>query len=131
LESSRSDESSSVSSSKAVWLGVLAKMIRQKLVSVAGVGFVSPMKIWISPIGTTVTSRVFSSRHPEVIRWDDGEAGIVEDAPDGDGVADAYKGGSRLDPRSRRAMPHGGRQLSWFRQQICHRGRDMTVCGRG
>jgi hypothetical protein len=28
-------------------------------------------------------------RHPEVIRWDDGEAGIVEDTPDGDGVADA------------------------------------------
>jgi hypothetical protein len=45
-------------------------------------------------------SGVFSSRHPEVIRWDDGEAGIVEDAPDGDGVADACKGGSRLDPRS-------------------------------
>jgi hypothetical protein len=21
--------------------------------------------------------------------------------------------------------------LSWFRQQICHRGRDMAVCGRG
>jgi hypothetical protein len=34
-------------------------------------------------------SRVFSSRHPDVIRWDDGEARIVEDAPDGDGVADA------------------------------------------
>jgi hypothetical protein len=46
------------------------------------------------------SSRVFSSQHPEVIRWDDGEARIVEDAPDGDGVADACKGGSRLDPRS-------------------------------
>jgi hypothetical protein len=46
------------------------------------------------------SSRVFSSRHPEVIRWDDGEAGIVEDVPDGDGVADACEGGSRLDPRS-------------------------------
>jgi hypothetical protein len=21
--------------------------------------------------------------------------------------------------------------VSWFRQQICHRGRDMAVCGRG
>jgi hypothetical protein len=21
--------------------------------------------------------------------------------------------------------------MSWFRQQICHRGRDMAVCGRG
>jgi exonuclease III len=21
--------------------------------------------------------------------------------------------------------------LSWFRQQICHRGRDMAVCGKG
>jgi hypothetical protein len=49
------------------------------------------------------SSRVFSSRHPEVIRWDDGEAGIIEDAPDGDDVADACKGGSCLDPRSRRA----------------------------
>jgi hypothetical protein len=43
--------------------------------------------------------RVFFSRHPEVIRWDDEEAGIVEDTPDGDGVADACEGGSRLDPR--------------------------------
>jgi hypothetical protein len=46
------------------------------------------------------SSGVFSSRHLEVIRWDDGEARIVEDVPDGDSVADAYKGGSRLDPRS-------------------------------
>jgi hypothetical protein len=46
------------------------------------------------------SSRVFSSRHPEVIRWDDGEARIVEDTPDGDGVGDANEGGSRLDPRS-------------------------------
>jgi hypothetical protein len=28
-------------------------------------------------------------------------------------------------------MPHGGHQLSWFRQQICHRGRGMAVCGGG
>jgi hypothetical protein len=46
------------------------------------------------------SSGVFSSRHLEVIRWDDGEAEIVEDAPDGGGVADACKGGSRLIPRS-------------------------------
>jgi hypothetical protein len=46
------------------------------------------------------SGRVFSSRHPEVIHWDDREAGIVEDTPDGDGVADACEGGSRLDPRS-------------------------------
>jgi hypothetical protein len=46
------------------------------------------------------SSSVFSSRHPEVIRWDDGEAGITEDTPDGDGVADTSEGGSRLDPRS-------------------------------
>jgi hypothetical protein len=46
------------------------------------------------------SSRVFSSQHPEVIRWDDGETGIVEDAPDGDSVADACEGGSHLDPRS-------------------------------
>jgi hypothetical protein len=46
------------------------------------------------------SSRVFSSRHPEVIRWDDGEAGIVEDTPDGDGIADACEGGSRLDLHS-------------------------------
>jgi hypothetical protein len=30
-------------------------------------------------------------------RW---EARIAEDTPDGDRVTDAYKGGSRLDPRS-------------------------------
>jgi hypothetical protein len=77
------------------------------------------------------SGRVFSSRHPEVIRWDNREARIIEDAPDGDGVADAYEGGSRLDPRSGRSMPHGGRQLSWFRQQICHGYRCMAVCGRG
>jgi hypothetical protein len=46
------------------------------------------------------SSRVFSSRHLEVIHWDDGEAGIIEDTPDSDGVADACEGGSRLDPRS-------------------------------
>jgi hypothetical protein len=69
------------------------------------------------------SSRVFSSRHPKVIRWDDGESRIIEDAPDGDGVADACEGRSHLDPCSRRALPHGGRQLSWFRQQIFHRGR--------
>jgi hypothetical protein len=46
------------------------------------------------------SSRVFSSRHPEVIRWDDGEARIIEDMPDGEGVTDACEGGSRLDPRS-------------------------------
>jgi hypothetical protein len=46
------------------------------------------------------SSGVFSRWHPEVIRWDDGEAGIVEDAPDGDGVADACEGRSRLDPCS-------------------------------
>jgi hypothetical protein len=44
--------------------------------------------------------RVFSSWHPEVIRWDNGEAEIIEDTPDGDGVADAYEGGSFLDPCS-------------------------------
>jgi hypothetical protein len=49
------------------------------------------------------SSRVFSSRYPEVIYWDDGEARIVEDTPDGDSVADACKGRSRLDPRSRHA----------------------------
>jgi hypothetical protein len=46
------------------------------------------------------SSRVFSSWHPEVVRWDDGEAKIIEDTPDGDGVADANKGGSCLDPCS-------------------------------
>jgi hypothetical protein len=54
LESSRSDESSFISSSKAVRLGISAIPIRRKLVSVARVGFVSLMKIWISPIGMTV-----------------------------------------------------------------------------
>jgi hypothetical protein len=43
---------------------------------------------------------VFSRRHPEVIRWEDGEAGIIGDTPNGDSVADACKGGSHLDPRS-------------------------------
>jgi hypothetical protein len=60
LKSSRSDDSSLVSSSKAVYLGVSAIPIRRKLVSVAGVGFVSLMKIWISPIGMIV-NRVGSS----------------------------------------------------------------------
>jgi hypothetical protein len=46
------------------------------------------------------SSGVFSSWYPEVIHWDDGEAGIVEDAPDGNSVTDGCEGGSRLDPRS-------------------------------
>jgi hypothetical protein len=54
----------------------------------------------ISDWNNSELSRVFSSQHPEVICWDDGEDGIVEDAPDGDGVADACEGGSRLDPHS-------------------------------
>jgi hypothetical protein len=58
------------------------------------------MKMWMSPIGTTVNQAGSSLAGPEVIRWDNGEAEIVEDTPDGDGVADAYKGGSHLDPRS-------------------------------
>jgi hypothetical protein len=60
LESSRSDDSSSVSSSKAVRLGVSAIPIHRKLVSVAGVRSVSPMKMWMSPTGTIV-NRVGSS----------------------------------------------------------------------
>jgi hypothetical protein len=43
---------------------------------------------------------VFSSQHTEVIHWDDGEVGIIEDMLDGDGVVNACEGGSRLDPRS-------------------------------
>jgi hypothetical protein len=54
----------------------------------------------ISDQNDSESSGVFSSWHPEVIRWDDGEARIVEDVPDGDGVVDACKGRSRLDPRS-------------------------------
>jgi hypothetical protein len=42
------------------------------------------------------SSEVFSNRHPEVIHWDNGEARIVEDMPDGDGVTDACEGGSAL-----------------------------------
>jgi hypothetical protein len=56
--------------------------------------------MYISDRNDGESSGVFSSRIPEVIRWDDGEAGIVEDTPDGDGVADACEGGSRLDLRS-------------------------------
>jgi hypothetical protein len=46
------------------------------------------------------SGRVFSSRHPKVIRWDNGEARIIEDMPDGDGVIDACESGSLLDPRT-------------------------------
>jgi hypothetical protein len=60
------------------------------------------------------SSRVFSGQHPEVVHWDDGEARIIEDASDGDGVANACKGGSFLDPRSWRVLPHGGANCHGF-----------------
>jgi hypothetical protein len=60
--------------------------------------------------------RVFSSRNLEVILAGDGKARIIEDAPDGDGVADACEGGSYLELRCSCLMPHGGRQLSWLYQ---------------
>jgi hypothetical protein len=44
------------------------------------------------------TGWVISSRNPLVILRDDGEGGIVEDTPDGDGVADACEDRIRLDP---------------------------------
>jgi hypothetical protein len=60
LDSSISDDSTSVPSSKAVRLGVSAIPILQKSVSVARVGFVSPMKMWMSPIGITINQAGFS-----------------------------------------------------------------------
>jgi hypothetical protein len=43
------------------------------------------------------------------------------------------QGAGEPDPVAghRARVPEMGRPLSWFRQQICHRGRDMAVCGRG
>jgi hypothetical protein len=68
---------------------------------------------------------------PEVILRDDGEARIIEDTPDGNGVTDACEGGSRLDLCCWRLMSHYGRQLSWFYQQIRHGYMCMAVCGGG
>jgi hypothetical protein len=36
-------------------------------------------------------------RNPEVIYWDNGKAKTIDNVPDGNGVANAYEGGSRLD----------------------------------
>ena len=49
-----------------------------------------------------------SSRNPKLVVGDDREVSGVEDAPDGDGVADACEGGSRLDPCSKRLFPTVG-----------------------
>jgi hypothetical protein len=101
LESSRSDDSSSVSNSKAV-LFRGSSHTNPLEIGFRGGGRVrlSNEDVDVSDRNDSKLSRVFSSRHLEVILWDNGEAGIVEDAPDGDGVADACEGGSRLDPRS-------------------------------
>ena len=53
-------------------------------------------------------------RNPALIRQNEGESSIVLDTSDGDGVADACKGGTRPVPASRRRRPHGGRQLSSY-----------------
>jgi hypothetical protein len=39
-------------------------------------------------------------QNPALVVGDDGDAVSLEDAPDGDGVADAYEGGSHPDPAS-------------------------------
>jgi hypothetical protein len=51
------------------------------------------------------------SWNPALNVRDDGNVSGIEDAPDGDDVADAWEGGSCLDPRSKSPLPHGGRQL--------------------
>ena len=56
--------------------------------------------------------RIGPCRNPALIRRNEGETSIVLDASDGDGIADACKGGTRPVPASRRRRPHGGRQLS-------------------
>jgi hypothetical protein len=49
--------------------------------------------------------------NPELVTRDDGNIAGVEDAPDGARVVHAREGGSHLDSRSRRLLPHGGCQL--------------------
>ena len=60
--------------------------------------------------------RVGPCRNPALVRRNEGETSIVLDASDSNRVTDACKGGTRLDPASRRRMPHGGRQLSLRRR---------------
>jgi hypothetical protein len=55
------------------------------------------MKMWMSPIGTMVNRAGSSLAGTQ--RLSAGTMGKPE-SPDGDGVADACEGGSRLDPRS-------------------------------
>ena len=50
-------------------------------------------------------------RNLALVRRNKGEASIVLDTSDGNGVTDACKGGTRPVPASRRLLPHGGRQL--------------------
>jgi hypothetical protein len=101
LESSRSDDSSSVSSSKGGLFGGFSHTNPSEIGFRGGGGVrLSDEDVDVSDQNDDKSSRVFSSRHPEVIRWDDGEAGIIEDTPDGDGVAYDCEGGSRLDLRS-------------------------------
>ena len=56
--------------------------------------------------------RVRFRRNPALVRRNEGETSIILDASNGDGSADACKGGIRPVPASRRRRPHGGRQLS-------------------
>ena len=64
----------------------------------------------------------YLSRNPELVVRDDRAVAGIEDAPDGDGVADACEGGSCLDPCSKRLSPHGGRQLSLRIRRVLHGG---------
>jgi hypothetical protein len=77
------------------------------------------------------TGWVYRSRNPALIIGDDGEVAGIEDPADGDGVADACEGGFRPDPRSRRLLPHGGRQLSLYCGRVRHEGYLKAVRERG
>jgi hypothetical protein len=100
LKSSKSDRPPYVSSSKSGPYGGSDHANPQEI-GVCGGGraclFNEDMNI--SDRNDRDRGRVVSSRNLEVILRDDGEARIIEDAPNGDGVADAYEGGSCLDPR--------------------------------
>ena len=78
---------------------------------------------------------VCPSRNPALILRDDRKVAGVQDAPHGDRVADACKGGTRPVPASRCRWPHGGRQLSlpirqYPRGDILTKGEEDGAKGR-
>lgn len=86
---------------------------------------VSPMKRWMSPIGTIEhrVGFVFAGIQNSSGGGDDRNVAGEENTTDGYGFADSREDlGPRPLKSLKRLLPHGGRQLSWYCRRVRHGG---------